>query len=78
MTPLPSRLWLTLSAAAGVALVAWVGSVAAARLETQQQTQQLLIDTALRRELLRSEIERHRLLPTPLARNPQLAAAPCR
>jgi two-component system C4-dicarboxylate transport sensor histidine kinase DctB len=75
MTPLPSRLWLILSAAVGVALVAWVGSVAAARLETQRQTQQLLIDTALRRELLRSEIERHRLLPTTLARNPQLAAA---
>ena len=75
MTPLPSRPWLILSATVGVALVAWIGSVAAARLETQQQMQQLLIDTALRRELLRSEIERHRLLPTTLARNPQLAVA---
>ncbi len=58
-----------------VVALASAGGYLGTSFELQQQTQQLLIDAALRRELLRSEIERHRLLPTTLARNPQLAEA---
>lgn len=71
----PVRLFWLLAAVLLVSLVAWVGSLLGARYELRQQAQQLEIDTALRRELLRSEIERHQLLPTTLARDPQLANA---
>ena len=43
--------------------------------EWRRQTQQLESDLSLRRELLRSEIERHRLLPETLAGDSQLARA---
>ena len=61
-----------------VVALASAGGYLGTSFELQQQTQQLLIDAALRQELLRSEIERHRLLPTTLARNPQLAEAVAR
>ncbi len=67
-------IWLPLSALV-VAVAGWLGSIVGGRYELSQQTQQLGVDAVLRRELLRSEIDRHRLLPTTLARNLQLAVA---
>jgi two-component system C4-dicarboxylate transport sensor histidine kinase DctB len=72
--PPPSFIW-TIAAILVAATAGWVGHLVGARYELRQQTQQLRVDAALRRELLRSEIERHRLLPTTLAGNPQLAIA---
>jgi two-component system C4-dicarboxylate transport sensor histidine kinase DctB len=70
------KAWLlALAAALAVAVCASIGGVAGARLESERQRQTLEVDVALRRELLRSEIERHRLLPTILADNPDLSAA---
>jgi two-component system, NtrC family, C4-dicarboxylate transport sensor histidine kinase DctB len=69
-----SLVWLP-AAVLVVAVAGWIGSLIGGRYELRQQAQQLRVDAALRRELLRSEIERHRLLPTTLARNPQLAVA---
>lgn len=71
----PLRLSWFLATILVVGLTAWGGSQIGARYELRQQTAQLAVDAVLRRELLRSEIERHRLLPTTLARNPQLAIA---
>ncbi len=69
-----SIVWLP-AAVLVVAVAGWIGSLVGGRYELRQQTQQLRVDAVLRRELLRSEIERHRLLPTTLARNLQLAVA---
>ena len=69
------RFYWALVAIVVVVMTIWGGSLIGARYELRQQTQQLDVDAVLRRELLRSEIERHRLLPTTLARNPQLAIA---
>ncbi len=72
--PPPSLSW-TIAAILVAAIAGWVGHLLGARYELLQQTQQLRVDVVLRRELFRSEIERHRLLPTTLAGNPQLAIA---
>lgn len=58
-----------------VALLALVGGLIAERRETQQQAIQLRTDLLLRRELLRSELDRHRLLPAVLAEDEALRAA---
>lgn len=65
--------WLLTTLA--VVLCASVGGFLSARLESGRLAAQLQVDLALRRELLHSEIERHRMLPTLLADNPQLALA---
>ena len=70
----PRFFWI-LVAPLVVGMTTWLGSLLGSRFELRQQTQQLGVDVVLRRELLRSEIERHRLLPTTLARNPQLGIA---
>lgn len=75
MDRLPSRLLWILTTALPVIVAGWIGSAIGARYELQQQVQQLQIDATLRRELLRSEVERHRLLPTTLARDLRLAFA---
>lgn len=69
------RFYWILAAPLVVGMATWLGSLLGSRFELRQQTQQLGVDVVLRRELLRSEIERHRLLPTTLARNPQLGIA---
>ena len=69
------RFYWILVAPLVVGMTTWLGSLLGSRFELRQQTQQLGVDVVLRRELLRSEIERHRLLPTTLARNPQLGIA---
>lgn len=71
----PTSLNWTIAAILVAAIAGWIGHLLGARYEWRQQNQQLNIDVVLRRELLRSEIERHRLLPTTLAGNPQLAIA---
>lgn len=74
--PSLSHRWLQwLLAALLIAAIASIGSLVGGGIEWQRQFRQLEVDAALRRELLRSELERHRLLPTALARNPQLALA---
>lgn len=65
--------WLLTTLA--VVLCASVGGILSAGLESGRLAAQLQVDLALRRELLHSEIERHRMLPTLLADNPQLAEA---
>ena len=67
--------WHLAVAAAVIALLAVAGSVMAQRFEHRRQVQQLEVDLMLRRELLRSELERHRMLPTALAENPTLSVA---
>jgi two-component system C4-dicarboxylate transport sensor histidine kinase DctB len=64
-----------LAVVASVALLAWVGGTIAERRETDRQTAQLQTDLLLRRELLRSELERHRLLPAVLAEDRTLSDA---
>lgn len=75
MPSLPHRWLQWLLAALLIAAIASIGSFVGGGIEWQRQFRQLEVDAALRRELLRSELERHRLLPTALARNPQLALA---
>lgn len=75
MANTPKRWPELVLAALLVMIVATLGSLVAGSLEWQRQIRQLEVDIALRRELLRSELERHRLLPTALARNPKLAVA---
>lgn len=58
-----------------VAALAWVGGTIAERRETDRQSDQLRTDLLLRRELLRSELERHRLLPAVLAEDRTLSDA---
>lgn len=58
-----------------VAALAWAGGAIAERRETDRQTAQLQTDLSLRRELLRSELERHRLLPAVLAEDRALSDA---
>lgn len=60
-------------AAFAVVVCSALGSALGERVELERQTRQLDVDASLRRELLRSEIERHRLLPTVLSRNPELS-----
>jgi two-component system C4-dicarboxylate transport sensor histidine kinase DctB len=64
-----------LAALATVAALAWVGGTIAERRETDRQSDQLRTDLLLRRELLRSELERHRLLPAVLAEDRTLSDA---
>lgn len=70
-----TRPWLIAAVLAAVALTTAGGGAIGGRFELRQQIQQLDGDVVLRRELLRSEIERHRMLPTILAGNPELALA---
>ncbi|MFM1886316.1 MAG: hypothetical protein RL026_1473 [Pseudomonadota bacterium] len=58
-----------------VGAVTSVSGSLASHLAWQRQTEQLQHDLVLKRELLHSELERHRLLPSALAGDPQLAAA---
>ena len=55
--------------------LAWAGGTIAERREADRQTAQLRTDLLLRRELLRSELERHRLLPAVLAEDRALSDA---
>jgi len=63
---------VTLMAAAALSLV---GALVGYRLELSRQQLQLAADARMSRELLRSELERHRLLPTTLAADPSLSIA---
>jgi two-component system C4-dicarboxylate transport sensor histidine kinase DctB len=58
-----------------IVITATTGSIIGGRLEERQQRRQLDTDVELRSQLLRSEIERHKLLPTSLASNPELSTA---
>lgn len=63
---------LVLAVFVGTAAAVAIGGALAERFEIRQQVQRLEADVILRKELLRSEVERHRLLPTVLAGNPEL------
>ena len=58
-----------------VAALSLAGALVSYRLELSRQSQQLAVDARMSRELLRSELERHRLLPTTLAADPSLSIA---
>lgn len=58
-----------------IGITATTGSVIGGRIEEREQRRQLDTDVELRSQLLRSEIERHKLLPTTLASNPELSTA---
>lgn len=64
-----------LAAIVSVTALAWVGGTIAERREVDRQTNQLRTDLLLRQELLRSELERHRLLPAVLAEDRTLTDA---
>lgn len=68
-------LWTALAALVSVAGLAWIGGAIAERREVDRQTSQLRTDLLLRQELLRSELERHRLLPAVLAEDRTLSDA---
>lgn len=65
----PAALGIAIS---GLAVCTWLGGEIASNIESTRQRQQLASDLSLRRELLRSEIERHRLLPKTLAGDTRL------
>jgi two-component system, NtrC family, C4-dicarboxylate transport sensor histidine kinase DctB len=74
--PVTLRWWLRgLATGLSVVLIAVATGSVRGQLEQTQQESRLLSDLALRRELLHSELERHRLLPAALAGDPELAAA---
>lgn len=75
--PSPNRplLAAVLSMVAVIIGLAWAGGILAERRAIAGQTAQLRTDLLLRRELLRSELERHRLLPAVLAEDRELSAA---
>jgi two-component system C4-dicarboxylate transport sensor histidine kinase DctB len=62
-------------AAAVIGVATTAGSLVGGRLEQREQIRQLDADIELQSQLLRSEIERHKLLPTTLASNPELTIA---
>ena len=68
-------LWAALAAIGSVTALAWIGGAIAERREVGRQTSQLRTDLLLRQELLRSELERHRLLPAVLAEDRTLSDA---
>ena len=73
-TQLRTVLSITLMSAV-IAVAATTGGIVGGRLEEREQRRQLDTDVELRSQLLRSEIERHKLLPTSLASNPELSTA---
>jgi len=68
-------LWAALAAIVSVTALAWIGGAIAERREVGRQISQLRTDLLLRQELLRSELERHRLLPAVLAEDRTLSEA---
>jgi len=71
-----SRVVVSFVVGAGlIGVAAMTGNFLGGSVERREQIRRLAADVEMRSQLLRSEIERHRLLPTTLASNPELSAA---